>query len=304
MRDEEASFTARWVAACRGLSGLLPPAHRLIDDPLGLAFGGRAARAIAGLGRLAPRTAARLVPHAGPLSHTLVWLQIRSRAIDDAVRAFVEAGGRQIVLLGAGFDARAVRLHHVLGGATVFEVDHPATQRAKQRELARALAEAPRPSAPVRYVAWDFEKEALSDLPDALVRAGLDRDARVLTIWEGVTMYLTPSAIDESVRAIARFGAAGSVLAMTYFDVAFVRSPSRGVRIMSAAVARLGEPWRFGWDPAALPAWLEARGFALEKDDVDVDLVRRWMSPRYLGAFEGRGHVAVARILDRDQPRS
>ena len=38
MLDHRPSFTAAFVAACRGLSPMLPRAARLIDDPLGLRF--------------------------------------------------------------------------------------------------------------------------------------------------------------------------------------------------------------------------------------------------------------------------
>ena len=49
----------------------------------------------------------------------------RTVAIDDAVRA---AASPQVVILGAGLDGRAWRMAE-LGGADVFEVDHPASQR-------------------------------------------------------------------------------------------------------------------------------------------------------------------------------
>jgi O-methyltransferase involved in polyketide biosynthesis len=54
-------------------------------------------------------------------------MQVRTRLLDDAVRNFIDAGGRQLVLLGAGFDCRALRMPE-LDCAQVFEVDHPATQ--------------------------------------------------------------------------------------------------------------------------------------------------------------------------------
>jgi Leucine carboxyl methyltransferase len=62
----------------------------------------------------------------------------RTRLIDDLVsdaRAWIG----QLVLLGAGFDARAYRLSG-LEQVSVFEVDHPATQQAKREVLGRVLA--------------------------------------------------------------------------------------------------------------------------------------------------------------------
>ena len=81
------------------------------------------------------------------------------------------AGGRQVVLLGAGYDTRALRLPE-LADATVLEVDHPATQGRKRSVLAKLGADSP-----ARYVTWDFETRAMEDLPDVLEEAGLDRGA-------------------------------------------------------------------------------------------------------------------------------
>src|SRR5262245_26158833 len=64
-------------------------------------------------------------------------LVLRALAIDAELVAALEAGCRQVVILGAGFDSRAHRLD-ALEDARVFEVDHPATQSQK-RSLAAGL---------------------------------------------------------------------------------------------------------------------------------------------------------------------
>src|SRR5258706_539991 len=66
--------------------------------------------------------------------HWIAYMQVRTKLLDDAVRNFVELGGTQLVLLGAGFDCRALRMPE-LDGVHVFEVDHPATQTHKIRTL-------------------------------------------------------------------------------------------------------------------------------------------------------------------------
>src|SRR5262249_11156238 len=140
--------------------------------------------------------------------------------------AFVRAHGdaAQVLVLGAGYDARAVRLAHTLRGARVFEVDHPATQARKRAILARVAEEGTRDAADLArathasYLAWDFEARPLAELPRALADAGHLPDAPTVTIWEGVTMYLTPPAIEASFAAIGALSAPGSELVMTYFD--------------------------------------------------------------------------------------
>jgi methyltransferase (TIGR00027 family) len=269
MRDETPSRTAAWVAAARGAGILLPEAVRLADDPYGAAFSSpRLQRMIAAAARRGSGIAG--LPGLG---EWILYMQVRTRMLDDAARDFAEDGGRQLVLLGAGYDCRAIRLAE-LDGAAVFEVDHPATQRHK-----RAVLERIQVSSPSSHIAWDFEKRAMSELPAALAAAGHDPASRTLTIWEGVTMYLTEPAIEDSVRAIASYSAAGSKLAMTYFNRARMARPSLATRAVAAVVARLGEPWRWGWDPAELPAWMQARGFHIEKDISLAEAARELLPP-------------------------
>ncbi|HLL25480.1 MAG TPA: SAM-dependent methyltransferase, partial [Kofleriaceae bacterium] len=272
MRDDTPSRTAAWVAAARQLGRLLPEDVRIADDPYGAAFTSiPLARAIelavgGGLGALPARFAT--LPG---IARWITYMQVRTRVIDDIARAFP---GRQLVLLGAGYDCRALRLE--LPGARVFEVDHPATQGHKRRVLEKLGA-----TSSATYVTWDFETNAMDDLPAALADAGHDASIPTLTIWEGVTMYLTEAAIDASLRAIAQWSAQTSQLAMTYFAKSRLASPSWTMRAIAGVVSRLGEPWRFGWDPAELPDFLEARGLAL-LDDIALSDAARTLLPTHL----------------------
>ena len=282
MRDDVPSRTAALVAAARTLGALLPDHVRLADDPYGLGFVGGA------LPRGRAAAAAAWAVRLPVIRPWVLYMQVRTRILDDVARAFARAGGRQLVLLGAGYDCRALRLAPELAGATVFEVDHPATQGHKRRVLAAAAS-------PARYLTWDFERRPMAELPAALAAAGHDPTAPTLTLWEGVTMYLTEAAIDASVRAVGGYSAPGSQLAITYFTRAEVDRPSLVTRLTAGLVAGIGEPWTFGWEPAALPAWLAARGFALARDVTISDQARALLPGRWAGGVGQRGRrVAVA----------
>jgi methyltransferase (TIGR00027 family) len=58
----------------------------------------------------------------------------RTAFFDRASLAALERGVRQVVVLGAGYDGRALRF--ATPGVTWFEVDHPATQSDKRARLA------------------------------------------------------------------------------------------------------------------------------------------------------------------------
>jgi methyltransferase (TIGR00027 family) len=271
MRDDAPSRTAAFVAAARQLGQLLPDQVRLVDDPYGAAFVSPA------VGRAVDREADRLRPLARlpGMKQWILYMQVRTRVIDDALRDFIAGGGRQLVVLGAGFDCRALRLPE-LADTAVFEVDHPATQRHKRSVLDRLGVDSP-----ATYVTWDFEARPMEDLPDALAEAGLDRAAPVFTIWEGVTMYLTDAAIDASLRAIRAWSADGSQLAMTYFDRSRIARPTLLTRAMQLVVAGFGEPWKFGWHPHELAAYLAERGFTLVDDRSMPDAAQELLPARY-----------------------
>jgi methyltransferase (TIGR00027 family) len=267
VKDQAPSRTAAWVAAARQMAQLLPEEAQLVADPYGGAF----SRPRIPIERM------RKMVQLTPVKQWILYMQVRTRVIDDALRAFIDAGGRQVVLLGAGYDCRALRLPE-LADAFVLEVDHPATQGHKRSVLAQLGAESP-----AHYVTWDFETRAMDDLPDVLEEAGLDRDRPVFTIWEGVTMYLTEGAIDASLRAVRAWSPARSKLAMTYSAKDRIARPSFATRMLKAVVATFGEPWRFGWNPADLPGYLAERGFKLERDVSMAQAARELLPPPYAG---------------------
>ncbi len=248
---------------------LLPPGARLVDDPYGAAF------VSPSVARVLDREASRLRPFSAVpgVREWLLYMQVRTRVIDDALLDFLEGGGRQLVLLGAGYDCRALRLPE-LANANIFEVDHPATQAHKRAVLDRIGAESPS-----TYVTWHFETQPMDELADALAAAGLDRADPVFTIWEGVTMYLSEAAIDASLRAIRSWSIEGSQLAMTYFAKSRIAHPSLLTRAMQAVVATFGEPWRFGWAPHELPTYLAERDFRLVRDTAMSEAAAELLPP-------------------------
>ncbi len=298
MREDTPSRTAAWVAAARQLGRLLPDSVRIADDPYGAAFTSvqlsrmiESAVGTAGDGTLVQTLRAIRAPIARlpGIQRWILYMQVRTRVIDDIVRAFVAAGGTQLVVLGAGYDTRVLRLPE-LGHVRVFEIDHPATQSHKQVVLARLGIESPS-----TYVTWDFETMPTDDLPAALADAGHDATARSLTIWEGVTMYLTEPAIDASLRAITAWSAPGSQLAMTYFAKSRLVEPSLTTRAIAAVVSRIGEPWRFGWTPDELPAYLEAHGLELVDDIALCDAARELLPPELARQVDDPGRrIALA----------
>jgi methyltransferase (TIGR00027 family) len=249
---EGPSKTAEYVATFRAVESARPEGERLFDDPYAACFldgrlktGARLARN--GLGqRLICRYIDRNWPGSRPSA------VIRTRLIDDAVRAALADGAEQLAILGAGYDSRGLRLPEAVS-VPVFELDQPPTQeRKKSRLLARdgVLPEN------VTYVPFDLLEEGVGA---PLERAGFQTGKKSVFIWEGVLSYLTPEAVDQTLAWITSAGAPGSRLVYTYVDVALLRDGGEDEPPWSAQVAKVGEPFRYGLDPAKMDEFLGER---------------------------------------------
>lgn len=297
MRRDRPSRTAAWVATCRGLGELLPPEDRVCRDPWGLRFSGRVAKVLAAAARRNPRITWRVVQLLPPAALSIFWVQLRTRVLDEMLTAFVQGGGRQVVLLGAGFDCRASRLAEILGDVVLFEVDHPATQAHKRQVLGDEGGSGDR----VRYLPWDFEHDDTSELPTRLAALGHDRAQATFTLGEGITMYLSESAVDATVAAVRALSGPGSRFAVEYYHRTSIERQNTFWRLLGRVGIQRHEPFRFGWEPSALRGWFEQRGFRIESDDAEDVIAGRYLSARHREQFLGlrgkwRLHLALAAI--------
>lgn len=254
------------MAALRGLYSSLPEGLRVHDDPFARAL--VPARYALLLRALDATRAGVLAHHAlGAATRGLSFgVPLRTAAIDASIARSADEGARQLVLLGAGLDARAYRMGE-LAEVTVFEVDHPSTQRAKLERVG-GLAPAARE---VRHVPIDFERDALADV---LSRAGHDATRPTHWVWEGVTMYLTREAIDATLATVGARSAVGSRVALTYLPPGFASAWERRACELGARV--VGEALRGLVAPHELTHALARHGFDTESDDDALAWASRW----------------------------
>lgn len=194
--------TAFSIAAVRAAEGALPPHERLFEDPYAACF--------APLGAHAAEATERYLA----LPFFELGVRLRTRFIDDEVRVALGAGARQLVLLGAGFDARGLRMQEVAStGTRVFEVDTPEQLARKREALAAGGFTVPAHvvDVPFAFDARDLERE----LPAALASAGFSGSARTVFVWEGVIGYIDRAAIDASLRCMAAVSGPGSTVVLT-----------------------------------------------------------------------------------------
>jgi methyltransferase (TIGR00027 family) len=120
----------------------------------------------------------------------------RSRYFDDIVKASLKEGIEQLVIIGAGYDARAYYIEG-LKNIKVFEVDHPNTQSLKVEKINEIFGSIPHN---VGYVPVDLEKDNLKEL---LVENSYEKSRKTLFLMEGLIMYLSPDVVDKIMSFIA-----------------------------------------------------------------------------------------------------
>ena len=183
----------------------------------------------------------------------------RTKVMDSAFTDALEAQFPQIVLLGAGFDTRALRFADRNRGTKVFELDVATTQQAKIEVMRKKKIPLP---AKLIFTPIDFDKENIFDV---LSKAGYQTGAKTLFIWEGVTMYLSAQAVDSTLNFIHNCAAPDSRVAFDYIYASVLRRESRyyGEQGIFDTVASTGEGWTFGLEDGEIKSFLAERGFAI-----------------------------------------
>jgi len=222
---DKAAFTSRWVAAERAIESERVDA--LFNDPFARALGG-----VSGFAFSEKMASEIFGTQCMWKEFHLMWMAVRTRAIDDAINAFAaqhRSSGFQLVNLGAGLDARAYRLKSLTDCRAVFEVDQKIVCDVKGRAMEAIDAVALCPRVPL---AVDLVEE-LSRFGPALKAAGFSPSYPTFWLLEGLTMYLPEEANLDMFRAISDLSGSGSSLCCGFIGdrakcpVAIPFAPSR-----------------------------------------------------------------------------
>jgi methyltransferase (TIGR00027 family) len=164
-------------------------------------------------------------------------VKIRTKYFDDTLEKHLSQRYRQVVILGAGLDTRAVRKQ--MPGVTYFEIDDPATLMLKQ-----ACYERQGIDAGVTFIPGNYVTDGLIDL---LKQNGFDFDVPTYFIWEGNVMYLPLDKVKQVLidltAHVEQFRVscdymAESVISKTTGDA--------GITTLVESFAAMGAPWLSG----------------------------------------------------------
>ena len=260
MKANTASRTAQYMALFRALETRRPKDKRLFSDPYAIHFLDRRLRIISRCASLPlinnriSKIIQKKIP--GAYSSGLS----RTKFIDDLVIQTIGRGTKQLIILGAGFDTRALRLDS-LRNIPVVEIDHPDTAALKINTLKKINHCLP---ANVRYLQIDFNKQSLQNL---LKENNVDTMLPTTIVWEGVTNYLSKEAIDSTFAVLNLF-AKGSFVIFTYVNSEVLNNPSSffGAEKLLTDLTTIEERWTFGFNPSELKPYLTNYNFKLLHD--------------------------------------
>jgi methyltransferase (TIGR00027 family) len=160
------------------------------------------------------------------------YLEQRTRFFDEFVVNAIAGGVEQIVIVAAGYDARALR--YAAPGVMFFELDHPDTQRHKRRLLDELGVATPA----IEFVAVDL---IVGSARAALETTSHDSSRPSAFLIEGLAVYIPSADLRRLLVDLRGVAAAASRLSISF--------PGRSggdtwLGGLAKHVASLGEPIR------------------------------------------------------------
>lgn len=219
---------------------------------------------------------------------------VRKKFLEEITRRQIENGAAQVVVLGAGFDTLAWRLHKEYGEVAFLEIDHPATQQFKQQ----ALAGKNEVGSNLHFIPLDLSR---SSPGDGLRECHYYNPAvRTHYVAEGLLMYLTEQCVRYIFTSIAGQSCFDSTVSFTYLEPQGNGAVDFKVQsILVRQWLRLRrEPFRWGIKSAAVPSFLSQFDFDLVEIASSTTLREQYLTSaelrnRYLAEGE---FIATARL--------
>jgi methyltransferase (TIGR00027 family) len=189
---------------------------------------------------------------------------LRKRFIEEQVRAALADGVSQVIVLGAGFDALALRLSSTHPDVTFIEIDHPATSDAKRE----ALGDTP---GNLHLVAQDLSIRPLQDVLKE--QSTFSAKRKTVFVCEGVMMYLGEDTVVELFQSIRSLTGASTRFVFT--AVAPLGGSEDNTSVILRAYLKLqGEPMAWTLSPKDMPAFVERQTYALDQMADDATMIK------------------------------
>ena len=182
----------------------------------------------------------------------------RTKVIDEIFSNALSNHFDQILLFGAGFDTRGIRLTDENQKTRIFELDVHTTITDKLKQYKKRKINPGK----INYIEIDFNKEKIAD---KLKMAGFQYNKKTLYILEGITMYLDEPAFNEDFKFISESAGQRSqvIFDFIYKSVLEEKNLFYGEQEIYQNVKKAGEGWSFGIEKEGIENFLKHQGLEL-----------------------------------------
>ena len=200
----------------------------------------------------------------------------RTKFIDKIFKDAIKKGIEQIVIFGAGFDSRAIRLNEKNTNIKIFELDSLHTQKEKIQQLKKRNIPI---SSNTIFIPIDFNIESINE---KLKSNAFNQNKVSLFIMEGLIMYLNEKAVDELFKLINKITAPGSMVIFDYIYASVLRKENiyHGENSIYEKMNSINESWLFGIEKGEIEIFLKKYNLKLIENLNSQDLEKKFFKDK------------------------
>lgn len=173
------------------------------------------------------------------------YIQIRTKYFDRSLERWLKKyKNSQVVIIGAGFDSRAIRFKNLSGDGTVFyELDLEAMLEYKDDILTKIKH--PRNFKTNIYVPINLHTDDISKL---LINNGFDKDKDTIFLLEGISFFIEPKQIKKLLFSLKNLVNENISITLDYAFQDYIEGDIKylGAKETKDELKKLGEPHLFG----------------------------------------------------------
>lgn len=208
----------------------------------------------------------------------VLWFGVRKRWMHDVVEAAIADGARQLLVVGAGFDALATVVAERHPDVLCIEIDAPPTASPKEKGVRGAGKLRPN----LLLCPIDLSRKPLAD---ALRSTTWNPAARSIVVAEGLLMYLSREHVVRFFEDVRRSSGAGTRVAFSSVFAKANGAPRIGALDfpLQLGLRVMGETMRWGLAPKEAPAFLASVHARVVEQATEASLRERYLTPIGLG---------------------
>jgi methyltransferase (TIGR00027 family) len=219
---------------------------------------------------------------------------IRTLKFDDSLKSWLsEHKNSQVIILGAGFDSRAIRFSDTLNDSNtkLYEIDLKAMLEFKKTKIEQHNL------ITNKYYFHIFCNFNDSDLTRCFIENKVDTNTPTLILWEGVTYFLPEEIIISTLTELKDFFSSELQITLDYAYQDYIAGnlDFYGAKELYNVLIEIGEPHFFGLNFEQSESFFKEQGYLTKENLSAMMLESKYLRDNY-GNSVGLPHVFNAMI--------